>query len=157
MRYHLNSLCPECTCFVKKLEPEALSQIECHTFEPGEWLCEKGKTIHKVLMLCQGTAKAVCVEKKSDRYHDLIQHHPGDLFGDYEVLGSTLTWYRSVVAQSPCTVLSLDPEIFLASLKNLNIASLVLKHTLRRQQQVQRAFIDYGIREECQTDNPLLR
>lgn len=155
MRYPLSGLCPECTCFVKRLDPEARSQIACHTFEPGQWLCEQGKPIHKVLMLCQGHAKGVCAAHALER--DLIEHQPGDLFGDHEVLNGTLAWYRSVVAQSPCTVLSLDPEIFLASLKRFEIASLVLQHTLRRQQQVQRAFIEHTLNKACRTNNPLLR
>ena len=145
MRDPSNGPCPSCASLIDHLPPEVRARARHERHAAGELICRKGEALRKVLLLCQGRAVAVCDAPQGATELGLPAWQPGAVLGDQELFEGALRWRVSVRAQTPCQVLVLDPEVFLASLKHFEAAASLLHHTLQRNRQTQRALIDHTL------------
>ncbi|CDI73672.1 CAMP-dependent protein kinase regulatory subunit, putative [Eimeria praecox] len=108
---------------VNKLNPELLRclavTLRKQTFHAGEKIIDKGDSANRVLMVKDGEAVAVGFTD-SDEELELRIYRPLDFFGDITtVKGRYHT--AAVKAQTDCTVLSIESDIFYSVLRKLEM------------------------------------
>ncbi|CDJ36672.1 CAMP-dependent protein kinase regulatory subunit, putative [Eimeria mitis] len=108
---------------VNKLNPELLRCLAAtfrkQTFHAGEKIIDKGDSANRVLMVKDGEAVAVGLTD-TDEELELRIYEPLDFFGDITtVKGRSHT--ASVKAQTDCTVLSIESDIFYSVLRKLEM------------------------------------